>query len=161
MLKNKLLKTILILIGVGILIAGGIGFYMFNMPHRDVQATSTDYKLNAEDIVNQYLNNPTEANNKYLDEEGESKILEITGQIASITTDFNNQKVILLKGENAEAGVTCTFTENTNESVNHLKEGQSISVKGVIRSGASYDEDLEMYENVILEKCSLINNNQS
>jgi len=160
MLKNKLLKIILILIGVGVLTAIGIGFYMFNMPHRDVQATSSDYKLSAEAIVTEYLNNPTVANDKYLDAEGESKILEITGQITSITTDFNNQKVVLLKGENAEAGVICTFTEKTNASVNKLKEGQNISVKGVIRSGASYDEDLEMYENVILEKCSLINKNQ-
>lgn len=161
MFKNKIIRSVIILIGTGILIVVGIGFYMFNMPHRDVQATSTDYKLSANEIVNEYLNDPVEANNKYLDSEGESKILEITGNIASITTDFNNQKVILLKEANANAGVTCTFTENTNKTVNNLKEGQEISVKGVIRSGANYDEDLEMFENVILEKCSLINNNKS
>jgi hypothetical protein len=34
--------------------------------------------------------------------------------------------------------------------------GQAITVKGVIRSGASYDEDLEMYENVILEKSDIV-----
>lgn len=159
MFKNKIIRTILILLGVVIIIGGGVGLYMFNMPHRDVQATKSDYTLNASDIVNEYLKDPVKANEKYLDEEGESKILEITGKIASITTDFNNQKVILLKEDHSEAGVTCTFTIETNNSVENLKQGQIISVKGVIRSGASYDEDLEMYENVILEKCSLTNIN--
>ena len=159
MFKNKMIRTILILTGVAILIGGGVGLYMFNMPHRNIQATKSDYTLNATDIVNEYLKDPEKANEKYLDEEGESKILEVTGKIASITTDFNNQKVIRLKEENSRAGVTCTFTIKTSNSVENLKQGQFISIKGVIRSGASYDEDLEMYENVIIEKCSLININ--
>ena len=161
MFKNKIIKTVLILFGIGLLIAGGVIFYMFNMPHRDVQSLNSDYQLSATAIVAEYLENPDGANEKYLDAEGESKILEITGKIASITTDFKDQKVILLKGDYAKAGVTCTFTEITNNSILHLKEGEEISVKGVIRSGATFDEDLEMYENVILEKCSLLNKNQS
>ncbi len=160
MAKNKIIKVVFILFGLVILIVGGIGFYMFNMPHRDIQATKSDYKLNASDIVLEYLEDPVKANDKYLDTEGESKILEITGAIASISTDFNDQIVILLKNENAKAGVNATFTKETNNSVANLKEGQKISIKGVIRSGASYDEDLEMYENVNMEKCSLINSNQ-
>lgn len=155
MLKNKTVKTILIIMGIGILIAGGVGYYMLNMPHRDVQATSVDFKLSAKEIVEEYLNNSAKANEKYLDEEGESKVLVITGKITSITTDFNDQKVILLKDASEKAGVNCTFLLEANIRLN---EGDVISVKGVIRSGASYDEDLEMYENVILEKCSIVNN---
>ena len=155
MLKNKTVKTILIIMGIGILIAGGVGYYMFNMPHRDVQATSADYQLSAKEIVGEYLNNSAAANEKYLDEEGESKVLVITGKIASISTDFNDQKVILLKDVSDKAGVNCTFLPGDNIQLN---KGDVISVKGVIRSGASYDEDLEMYENVILEKCSIVNN---
>ncbi|RLD74900.1 MAG: hypothetical protein DRJ07_19060, partial [Bacteroidetes bacterium] len=108
MLKNKTVKTILIIIGIGILIAGGVGYYMFNLPHRDVQATSVDFKLSAKEIVEEYLNNSAKANEKYLDEEGESKVLVITGKITSITTDFNDQKVILLKDASEKAGVNCT-----------------------------------------------------
>ena len=32
-----------------------------------------------------------------------------------------------------------------------------ITVKGVIRSGASYDEDLELYENVTIDKSDIVN----
>ena len=159
-LKNKIYKTILILLGIGIIAGLSFGIYMFNTPHRDIKATKTDYKLSASDIVYEYLNNPIKANEKYLDEEGESKILEITGKISSLETDFNNQLVILLKEDHYKAGVSCTFPITSSSTVIDLKQGQIISVKGVIQSGASYDEDLEMYENINLAKCILIKINQ-
>ena len=49
------------------------------------------------------------------------------------------------------------FTAETNDNLNRITVGQAIKVKEVIRSGASYDEDLEMYENVILEKSDIVN----
>ena len=159
--KSKIFKTTLLLLGIGITIAILTGIYMFNMPHRNIKTTNTDYQLKTSEIVNEYLQNPTSANEKYLDEEGESKILEITGKITSISTDFNNQIVILLKDNDSKAGVTCTFSDESKIIAQKLKQYQIVVVKGVIRSGASYDEDLEMYENVILEKCSLINIIQS
>ncbi|MFK5957390.1 MAG: hypothetical protein QM495_00810 [Lutibacter sp.] len=156
--KKKLLKIALLIISGGILIAGGVGFYMFNKPARDIQNTKTDYSYEASQIVNEYLTDSQKANNKYLDEAGNSKVLEISGTVAKISEDFNNQKVLLLKSANDKAGVSCTFTSETNSSTSTIKIGDQITVKGVIRSGASYDEDLEMYENVIIEKSDIVSN---
>ena len=156
--KKKIFKIALIVIGVGILTGGGIGYYMFNKPARDVQNTKTDYSYNAIQIVKEYLADNHKANEKYLDEEGDSKVLEITGVVAEISEDFNNQKVILLKSDGAKAGVSCTFTSETNFNTLNVQIGDQITIKGVIRSGASYDEDLEMYENVILEKSDIVSN---
>jgi len=132
---------------------------MFNMPHRKVSETKTDYKLQASALVNEYLKDQNRANEKYLDEEGDSRIIEITGTITSTDKDFNNQLVVLLKNKEDLAGVSCTFPLDQKTDPKQFKTGNTISVKGVIRSGAAYDEDLEMYENVILEECSLIKNN--
>lgn len=154
---KKRIKIIGIVLGVGALIAFGIGYYMFNMPQRDVQSTETDYKVSATDIVNEYLANADLANEKYLQEEGNSKILAVRGTIVSIDTDMNNQKVVLLKNQDDKAGVSCTFTEKTNKNVENLQIGKTITVKGVIRSGAGFDEDLDLYEDVIMEKCDVIN----
>lgn len=156
MTRKKIIKTGLLTLGVGIVIAGAAIFYIFNMPHRDIQSSPVDFQIEAASIVNEYLNNPEEANQKYLDEEGESKIFVVTGEVASISEDFNRQKVVLLKSPEDQAGVSCTFTKETNGQLAAIEEGQIISVKGVIRSGAAYDDDLGMYENVILEKCSII-----
>jgi hypothetical protein len=44
----------------------------------------------------------------------------------------------------------------TNSNAERVLEGEVITVKGVIRSGAGYDPDLDLYEDVIMEKCNVI-----
>lgn len=155
---KKFLKIAAIIGITGILIGVGIGIYMYNMPHRDIQSANTDYYLKSSDIVSEYLADKHAANQKYLSANGESKILEITGPIAKISENYNGDKVILLKEAGDAAGVSATFTPETNKNTLGLSAGQIITIKGVIRSGASYDEDLELYEHVIIEKCDIIKN---
>lgn len=156
MKKNKIIKWLVSLFAVGSLIAGGIAYYLFNMPHRNVQAAKSDFSFNASQIVNEYLADVTKANEKYLDEEGDSKILEVTGTVSEISEDFNSNKVLLLKSESDKAGVSCTFIPETNASIDDIRVGETVIIKGVIRSGASYDKDLGMYEHVIMEKCNIV-----
>ena len=154
--RKKVIKFSLWALGILIIVGGSIVYYMFNQPHRDVQATKTDFSFTSSQLVSEYLADAKKANDKYLDEEGNSKILEIKGEVSNISENFNKQKVILLKSSYDSAGVSCTFTAETNESVNHLTKSEIIVVKGVIRSGASYDKDLGMYENVIMDNCKII-----
>lgn len=153
--KKLILKISLIIIGVGILSLASVAYYLFNMPHRNIQSGKTDFTLSVTQIVDEYLKDPLSANEKYLNEEGDSKILEIAGVVAGITKDFNNQKVILLKSANDKAGVSCTII-NGSVAANEIQIGQIIRVKGVIRSGASYDDDFGMYENIIMEECDVV-----
>ncbi len=154
--KRKIIRTAAFILIGGLLIGGGIILYMFNMPHRDVQNSETDISLTASELVTEYLADSKAANEKYLSEDGDSKILEVLGTVAEITEDFKGDKVILLKEKDDKAGVNCAFFSETNESVKMLKINDEVKIKGVIRSGASYDEDLELYEHVILEKCDIV-----
>ncbi len=156
MKKKKVIKITAILGVAGILIAGGIGLYMFNMPHRDIQSADADYTLTTSEIVSEYLTDKDAANKKYLAADGNSKILEITGRVGKISEDYAGQKVVLLKDEELWAGVSATFTTESNSSLNDVQVDETLTIKGVIRSGASYDEDLEMYEHVILEKSDIV-----
>ena len=154
-MKKSILKWGIIIIIGGLIVGGAIVFYMFNQPHRDVQATTADYKMEAAQLVNEYLADAEISNDKYLDEEGESKIIEVTGTISEISKDMNNQTVILLKNKDDNAGVSCTLLPTINSE--NLNIGKIVTIKGVIRSGAGYDEDLGFYEDVIMEKCDIIN----
>ncbi len=156
MKKKKILKVIALLGVAGLLVGGGIGLYMFNKPHRDVQSANADYRLSTSEIVSEYLTDKDAANKKYLAADGDSKILEITGVVSKISEDFNGQKVVLLAGAEAKAGVSATFTSETNSSLSNVQVDQTITIKGVIRSGASYDEDLGMYEHVLIEKSDIV-----
>jgi len=155
-MKKKILKLGLLVFILALVIGGSVFLYMFFQPHRDVQSTKTDYQVAAKQIVDEYLNDQQAANDKYLQEEGESKIIEVTGIIADISEDFNKQKVILIKSPNEQAGVSCTFSSETNKNAEKLHVGDRVTIKGVIRSGAGYDEDMELYEDVIMEKCDTV-----
>lgn len=155
-MNKKIFKIVGITGAAGVLIGVSVFLYMFFMPHRDVQAAKTDFSLTSSQIVSEYLSNKNVANEKYLAADGDSKILEISGEVSKISEDFNGQKVVLLKSKQDKAGVSATFTPETNENLKGVVVGQNITVKGVIRAGASYDEDLELYENVILDKSDLI-----
>jgi hypothetical protein len=157
-MKKKIVKWGLILLVSGTAIGVGTVLYIFNMPHRNVQAASADFELGAGQLVNEYLRDAQAANNKYLQENGESKIIAVTGIVASIDEDMNQQKVVLLKETGEKAGVSCTFMLATNANAKNLKKGSEVTIKGVIRSGAGYDEDLELYEDVILEKSDVVYN---
>ncbi|MFO7923047.1 MAG: hypothetical protein R6U58_05080 [Bacteroidales bacterium] len=156
MKRKKSLRILAMLFIAGILVGGGIGLYMFFMPQRDIQKLTADYNITATDLVAEFLDDISNANNKYLAADGESKILEVTGRVAKISENFNGEKVVLLKDEDDNAGVSCTFMHETNERVNGIETGDIVSIKGVIRSGAYYDEDLDMYVNVTVEKSDFV-----
>lgn len=155
-IKNKILRTGITLAIAGAFIGGATLLYLLNMPQRDVQKAEADFTLNASALVAEYLTNETEANAKYLAADGDSKVLMVSGIIAKISEGFKGQKIVLLQGQEDKAGVSCTFTLETGVHLSDYKLGDIVSIKGVIRSGATYDEDMEMYEHVLLEKSDLI-----
>lgn len=148
-------KVVIAILMVGLL-GVGIILYVYFQPHRDVQSTRTDYAYAAGEIVNEYLANSETANQKYLDEHGDSKVIEVNGIISEIQENYNGDLVVVLSDVKAPAGVSCTFVKNSKVKMESLHQGEKLVVKGVIRSGASYDADLEMYENVVLEECDLV-----
>lgn len=156
MKRGKIPRIAATLVIAGLLIGGGIGLYMFNMPQRDVQSAKADYTLTGSQIVEEYLAGREAANSKYLSDDGDSKILIVTGIVNKISDDFSGQKVVLLKSDGDKAGVSATFTPETNTRAADLQIGTTITIKGVIRSGASYDDDLGLYENVVLGKCDIV-----
>jgi hypothetical protein len=156
MTRKRTIKIIAIILATGISVALAIGIFLFNKPHRNVQEESVDFSLTATQLVDDYLSDPKVSDEKYLNEEGKSKIVAVTGEVYSKTLDLNNQVVIVLKRPGDKAGVSCTFMHSTNGSANALSVRQMVTIKGVIRSGASYDADLGIYEDVIIEKCDVL-----
>jgi len=156
MKKRSPLKKILVTGLIAAIVGLAIGLYLFNMPHRNVQSAKADYSLTSSQIVAEYLDNKENANRKYLAANGNSKILEVTGSVRKTSENYNRQKVALIMNKDDKAGVRASFTFETNMHVSYIETDQEITNKGVIRSSASYDEDLELYEHVTLEKSAIV-----
>jgi hypothetical protein len=140
---------------IGILFVGLIGagtaIYLFHMPHRDVLSEKAVFEVTATGLVDAFLTDQPAANKKYLDQ-----VVAVTGKIAGIDKDMNNQTVILLRDDTQGAGVRSSFTMETNPDPDQLLLGEQIKLKGVVRAGAEYLADLDLVEHVILEKATII-----
>jgi len=152
--RRKILKWVFLTGLVLVVIGVSVGLFLWFMPHRDVKNTPADFMVQSNVLVEEYLKNNSAANNKYLAEDGDSKIFEVTGIVSELFKNQNQERVILLKGGTEELGVECTFIKG--ENISGIKVGNEITIKGAIERGASYDEDLELGEDVLMGKCSLV-----
>ena len=154
-MKKKILLTILTLGIIGLLGGGGMALYIWFMPHRDVVSAEPDFIFLSSDFIEEYLDDPSAANIKYLSDDGDSKIVVLRGQVASVGQNQNGDQVVVLQETGAPFGVAFTFTAETNSSVAQLEPGQDVSIKGVVRAGPHRDDFLGVNSNAVVEKASL------
>ena len=50
-------KKIIGVVAIIVLLGGGIGLYMLNMPHRDALNIEAEFNLTASELANQFLEN--------------------------------------------------------------------------------------------------------
>lgn len=129
--------------------------YLFNKPHRNVQKSDAYEELTVKNLINEFKTDEAKANAKYLSQDGNSKILIVSGVVFSITTNQKNEKVVLLKEQGEKMGVSCVFTVSSSNEITELKIGQTVKIKGAITAGNSYDSNLDLYNDAILIQCAL------
>jgi hypothetical protein len=149
-MKKKILKITIIII----LIGGIYGFYLYNMPQRNAQDVESEFNLTASELANQFIENYELANSTYLSEDGDSKVGIVKGKVKEVGKNAKGESYVIIRDDNSPVGAQCSFQSEININLSDI-----ISVKGVIRSGAEYDEDFEEYIDVIIEQCSIIINN--
>ncbi|MFC2176552.1 hypothetical protein ACFLR1_06255 [Bacteroidota bacterium] len=116
------MKRALIIVLIGTLLAGGIAYYMYNKPHRDVASEEALFVTTANQIFDEFEANETDANTKYLD-----KTIQVTGAIAEIGLNDVGKSYVILAADNAMiGGVSATF----EEEIDNLSVGNELSVKG-------------------------------
>ncbi|MDP3666996.1 MAG: hypothetical protein Q8R50_09980 [Sediminibacterium sp.] len=155
-MTKKNLKKIGLTILVLVIIAGGFGMFMWNMPHRDVQSAKADAVLTVKKLTSEFTTDQAKANAKYLSSDGNSKILMVTGRVNSITTNQMGETVMVLKDAGAKVGVNASFTLHTSKNVALIKVDDIIKVKGAITAGNSYNADMDIYEHAVLVQCDIV-----
>ena len=123
-MKKKIIRCGTFLLFSGLVVGGGVIYYLFNMSHKDVQAAALDFHFEARELVNEYLASAQMVNNKYALEERDFKIATAKGTIASNDMEMKQQDLVFLKEAAKQKSIECTFLENINVRVQHLKIGE-------------------------------------
>jgi len=148
---NTWIKRLLAIGAIGAIIGLAVVIYLFNMPHRDVVGEEASIKVAATELVNSFLQDEAEANQKYLD-----NVVEISGTVQSVRVDGQGLATVILKEAEQKAAVRFTFTIETSKDAKLIAEGSFVTIKGIVRAGATYDADMDLYEHVVVEKSSIV-----
>ena len=133
------MKKILYIL-LGILIALAISYMVFlNIPKASVQNKDASASLTSIELYDEYTKNENKANRAY-----NGKIIEVTGTVLHVSTDKQNNSVILLNSSDPNSGVLCTFEKKLKKEIS---AGNEITVKGQCNG---------LLMDVVLNKCIFV-----
>ena len=118
----------------------GVGLYLFNKQHSDLQNVNPDYVITAVDLQKAFEDDETSAIAKYV-----NRVIEVSGIIESVKAGEKNVLNITLKTGSDLSSVICTFPPATSSM--NLLSGNYVVIRGEC-SGFLMD--------VLLNNCTLV-----
>ena len=138
---HKNTKKILFVTAAAIIVVTAVtGYFMWNKPHKDVKAADS-VKITAVDLYNIFITDSLKAKSSYTD-----KVVEVSGRIAQVSVNQQQQQVILIKTAVDGAYINCTMEEKAVG----LKAGDDITIKGICSGYISADADMGLPGDVFL-----------
>ena len=117
------------LLGIGLLLALlglGVGYFMYNKPHQNMDKAKVDVALEASELFTAFETNEAEANEKYLD-----KIIKVSGTVKEVSTDDEGNISVTLESGSEMFGVVCQMDDLTKHAKTNFEPGEQITFKGV------------------------------
>ena len=127
------------------LIIAGVAYFKWNKPHMNVK-DADGIKITASKLYNSYSTDSTTAKASFT-----NKVIELSGEVAGISKNQQNQTVITVKVDSTDASVNCTLEDANTVDV---KVGTAITVKGIC--DGYLEGDLGLAGSVIMVRCLLI-----
>ncbi len=127
-------RIILLIILAGALIGAGVGMYMWNKPHEQIEDVK-GMEVSVAELTTAFSENETAANEKYL-----NQVLTVKGTVTETEQNQDGGLVIILAGDDPMATVQCTMRDkdvkvNTGDVVTVKGKCTGSSLFGVLLSG--------------------------
>ncbi len=120
------MKKIAIIIGLLAVIGAGVGYMMYNKPHKDIKSTKADISISAEELFAAYESDESAANARFLD-----KMIEVKGKVLEVKTDEDGNTVVSLEGGGMMFGVICNLDALSEHKRTEFQTGEEVSFKGI------------------------------
>jgi hypothetical protein len=136
MSRYKWIFTVLLLL----LVSGAAytWFFVWNQPQKNIQ-NATALEISAADLFTLYQADEKKANTQFID-----KVLQVRGEVSSISKNTEGNMIVMLKTSDPMFGVNCTM----EQSGITIDTGTTVTLKGIC-SGYLTD--------VVLIRCYKIN----
>jgi Flp pilus assembly protein CpaB len=136
----KQMKIILLAVVILAAIAAGyVWLFIWNKPQTNVEQAK-GIQVEAKLLFQAYSSNEQQANAAYLE-----KIVEVTGEVKTVTRNAEGFMVVLLKTDDPMFGINCTLEQN--EVV--MKEGETVTLKGIC---TGYLTDVVVIRCIVIKK---------
>lgn len=134
-------RIILIAVGTIVVISAGIGIYLWNKPHKNMQRAEADMSITAPELMAAFNEDETAANATYLD-----KVVAVTGTVTEATTN-DGVTLVSLETNDDFGAISCELDRFSEHNRTTFTPGEQITLKGLC-SGKTID--------VVLVQCVLV-----
>ena len=138
--KKKVFITVSLII---IITAAAIGYYLWNKPVVNVE-DADGVKSAARELYKTFVTDSLQAKKEYA-----QQIVEVAGVVNGTSMNQQNQTVVLLNTGMEGGNINCTM-EGKSE---HIKNGDSVILKGICNGLGQGDADLGILGDVYLVRC--------
>lgn len=125
-------KILLIVLGFA-LVGAGVGYYLWNKPHRDLNHEKADVTFDAAALFNAFKTDEAAANAKYLD-----KVIAVSGKVKEALNDAGTVKISLDSGNPNGFVVRCELSATAPHPRTEFSPGETVTLKGTC-SGFNFD----------------------
>jgi uncharacterized protein (DUF1330 family) len=145
--KWLIVLLVLALTGVAVI------WYLFNLKYDDTAAVKPDFTVNANEFIQEFRNNMTNANKKYSE-----KIIVVNGMVSEIEAADTTANIKMIDTTSG-AYIIFAFQQQHLNEAKSLKEGDKVSIKGSCSNGA-FSNILEA-EYITFKRCAININNHN
>ena len=140
-------KVLLILSLIILAFAGYVWFFVYNKPHKDIEAAQTDIVTTENDISKAFEEDASASNTTY-----NNKVVELTGTVSEIIKDDSLSSIVFNGSENYT--ITCEVLPSYNDQALQLSAGEKIRIKGLYIGFLEVDQDFGIPGDIKMKKGS-------
>lgn len=146
---SKFLKIGIAVAIIGLIIGGSIIYYIFHMPHRNLENEKAAYVLTAQELFTDFSQDEQVGNEKY-----GNKAIQVNGKIVEKTEEGYSITLVL---NDAMEGVSCSFDSayvaDNKKRFNALSVGNTTNIKGQC-------DGIDMIMGVVLTRCVIVDESE-
>lgn len=134
MLKKLLIAGLVLIAG-----AAGVGYYLWNKPHENIQTAEASATLEASALYQAFTTDETKANSDYL-----GKTIQVNGTVTAVSTDDPKAPKVTLDTGDPLGAVVCAMDKLSEHERTQFNNGEKVTFKGKCTGYLS---------DVILDRC--------